>query len=97
MCFEKADAYELTGDTYEALGDYVAAAKYYGREIARLEGAVKKPPTEYYTWERLGDVWLKLGKPEQALAIYEKGLQNGNGSEIFRASLEQKLKKVRER
>jgi tetratricopeptide (TPR) repeat protein len=81
--------YKSIGDIEQRLGDparaavaYASASEYY---------STKDDPNDWFEWDFLGDAWLKLGRANDAVAAYERGVKAKPDSE----SMQTKLRKLR--
>jgi len=78
--------YKSIGDLEQRLGDSVKAAHAY-QSASEYYAKNDEPGFE---WEFLGDAWLNLGKPDDAVAAYQRALKAGPDS----ISIRTKLKKL---
>ena len=64
--------YKSIGDLEQRLGDpEKAAAAYHSAFAYHLK---KNDPGDWFEWEFLGDAWLKLSRPDDAIAAYERAI-----------------------
>jgi soluble lytic murein transglycosylase len=63
-------AHFLRGDAYLGLGDWSRAIPDFERYLALKPGVI-----DSYAYERIGDAYLNLGQPDQALAAYDSATQ----------------------
>lgn len=64
-----SQAYFLRGDANLGIGDYGAALQDYQIYLERNPGLI-----DTYVYERIGDTYLAIGQPEQALQAYEQAI-----------------------
>jgi tetratricopeptide (TPR) repeat protein len=65
--------YRSIGDLEQRLGDPARAAAAY--ESASEYYSKKDDPSDWFEWDFLGDAWLKLGRADNAIAAYERGVK----------------------
>lgn len=61
-------ALAIAGDAYKAASDYPKAIRYY-------EEAISRKPDCREAWNGLGDLYFLMGKPEEAVTLFRKGLE----------------------
>lgn len=71
----------LTAGGMEVLGDSYAELEEYDRAIAVLEKAAELSP-EKGVFRRLGELYLKTGRPEKALEAFPRAMDEKNRLEI---------------
>src|SRR5438552_14361233 len=77
--------YKSIGDIEQRLGDPAKAVVAYSSAFE--DYSKKDDPSDWFEWDFLGDAWLKLGRDDDAIAAYERGVKAKPDSESMQIKL----------
>ncbi|PLX14561.1 MAG: hypothetical protein C0597_09825 [Marinilabiliales bacterium] len=85
---KKKDIFNFRADQLNALGNKLMNEEKLEASKVVLELNIKEHPNTFYTWDSLGEIYMKLGKDELAIKSYEKSLElypkNTNATEMIK-------------